>query len=63
MAEENIHKQEFVVRNLQTRTVTLYPERAQIIRDINDITLKVCCLLTLLKSKTNRLISSLVLTR
>ena len=46
MTEENIHKQEFVVRNLQTHTVTLYPERAQIIRDINDITLKVCHLLT-----------------
>lgn len=42
MAEEIIHKQDFTVRNLLTRSVTLYPERAQIVRDINDITLKVC---------------------
>lgn len=40
MAEENIHKQEFTVRNLQTRNVTFYPTRAHIVRDINDITLK-----------------------
>ena len=42
MAEESIHKQEFVVRNLQTRSVTLYPTRAQIVRDIKEIALKVC---------------------
>lgn len=48
MAEENIHKQEFTVRNLQTRNVTFYPTRAHIVRDINDITLKVCPLLFLL---------------
>ena len=42
MAEENVHKQEFVVRHLQTQSVTLYPTRAQIIRDIKDIALKVC---------------------
>ena len=45
MAEESIHKQDFIVRNLQTRSVTLYPTRAQIVRDIKDIALKVCRLL------------------
>ncbi|KAK0514039.1 hypothetical protein JMJ35_003761 [Cladonia borealis] len=40
MAEENIYKQEFNVRNLLTRSVTLYPSRAQITRDIDEITLK-----------------------
>jgi len=41
MAEEDVHKQEFVLRNLQTRSVTLYPTKAQVVRDINGITLKV----------------------
>ena len=41
MAEESVHKQDFDVRNLATRNVTLYPARAQIVREINDITLKV----------------------
>ena len=41
MAEENIYKQEFGIRNLLTRSVTLYPTRAQITRDIDEITLKV----------------------
>ncbi|KAL9126664.1 MAG: hypothetical protein Q9217_004321 [Psora testacea] len=41
MAEENVHKQEFLIRNLCTNSVTLYPTRAQVVRDINDITLKV----------------------
>ena len=41
MAEENIYKQEFNIRNLLTRSVTLYPSRAQITRDIDEITLKV----------------------
>ena len=48
MAEETIHKHEFVIRNLQTRSVTLYPATAQIVRDIKDIALKVCCPLFLL---------------
>ncbi|SPQ23869.1 1b4e9f36-a589-48ea-98f2-e1969fde7dbd [Thermothielavioides terrestris] len=34
------HKQEFHVRNLPTRSVTLFPSRAQIVRDIKDVTLK-----------------------
>lgn len=48
MDEEKIHKQEFAVRNLQTRSVTLYPTRAQVVRDINEITLEVCRLFFLL---------------
>ena len=40
MSEDTIHRQEFVVRNLPTKSVTLYPARAQIIRDIDGITLK-----------------------
>ncbi|KAG8530995.1 uncharacterized protein KY384_004352 [Bacidia gigantensis] len=40
MADENTHKQEFAVRDLPTTNVTLYPTRAQIVRDIRDITLK-----------------------
>lgn len=63
MAEETIYKQELTVRNLQTRTVTLYPTRAQIVRDINNITLKVCCLLSLLEAKTKRIAFSLAPTR
>ncbi|CAK7200078.1 hypothetical protein SEUCBS139899_002766 [Sporothrix eucalyptigena] len=35
-----VHKQEFRVRDLQTRTVTLFPSRAQIVRDIKDVSLK-----------------------
>ena len=41
MAEENIYKQEFAIRSLLTRSVTLYPTRAQITRDIDEIILKV----------------------
>ena len=41
MAEEDILKQEFMIRNLQTRSVTLYPARAQVVRDLKDIILKV----------------------
>ncbi len=41
MAEDQVHKQEFLLRNLLTNSVTLYPTRAQVVREINDITLKV----------------------
>lgn len=41
MAEEHVHKQEFAIRSLSTRSVILYPFRAQVIRDINEITLQV----------------------
>ncbi|KAH8651023.1 hypothetical protein BX600DRAFT_441470 [Xylariales sp. PMI_506] len=37
---ESGHKQEFHVRDLETRSVTLFPSRAQIVRDIKDVGLK-----------------------
>lgn len=46
MAEDTVYKQEFLIRNLPTSSVTLYPTRAQVVRDINDITLKVYSLAT-----------------
>ncbi|TVY81731.1 hypothetical protein LSUE1_G005469 [Lachnellula suecica] len=39
MATEDVHKQEFRIRQLTTRSVLLFPTRAQIIRDIKEITL------------------------
>jgi len=35
------HKREFKIRDLSTRSVLLFPTRAQIIRDIKDIALQV----------------------
>ncbi|KAI9719616.1 MAG: hypothetical protein M1812_003387 [Candelaria pacifica] len=37
--ETGVHKQEFLIKDLQTRSVTLYPSRANVIRDINDVSL------------------------
>ncbi|KAJ4300577.1 hypothetical protein N0V88_003256 [Collariella sp. IMI 366227] len=34
------HTQEFHVRNLPTRSVTLFPTRAQVVRDLKDVVLK-----------------------
>ncbi|AEO55557.1 hypothetical protein MYCTH_97470 [Thermothelomyces thermophilus ATCC 42464] len=34
------HKQEFHVRNLLTRSVTLFPTQAQVVREIKDVVLK-----------------------
>ncbi|KAK4121659.1 hypothetical protein N657DRAFT_577704 [Parathielavia appendiculata] len=34
------HKREFHVRDLTTRSVTLFPTRAQVIRELKDVTLK-----------------------
>lgn len=39
MASDAPHKQEFRIRDLTTRSVILFPTRAQIIRDIKEITL------------------------
>ncbi|KAN0096397.1 protein of unknown function (DUF4139) domain containing protein [Hyaloscypha variabilis] len=39
MASDAPHKQEFRIRDLATRSVILFPTRAQIIRDIKEITL------------------------
>jgi hypothetical protein len=44
MDADGPYKQEFNIRNLPTRSVTLFPSRAQIIRDIKNVTLKVCML-------------------
>ena len=41
MSEEITHKQEFTIRDLPTTSVTFYPGRASIVRDVQDITLKV----------------------
>jgi hypothetical protein len=38
---EDIPKQEYRIRDLPTRSVTLFPTRAQVVRDIKDVTLKV----------------------
>jgi hypothetical protein len=35
------HKQEFHIRNLPTRAVTLFPTRAQVVREIKNVSLKV----------------------
>ncbi|KAE8441993.1 hypothetical protein EG329_004119 [Mollisiaceae sp. DMI_Dod_QoI] len=40
MANEAPHKQEFRIRDLTTRSVLLFPSRAQVIRDIKEITLQ-----------------------
>ena len=42
MADETVHKQEFNIRNVETQSVTLYPTKAKVVRDIKGITLKVC---------------------
>lgn len=41
MADEHLYKQELLIRNLSTKSVTLSPSRAYVVRDINDISLKV----------------------
>ena len=41
MTEEQVHKQEFLVRDLSTSSVTFFPARANIVRDIRDVALKV----------------------
>lgn len=38
---DTVHKQEYRIRDLPTRSVTLFPTRAQVLRDIKDVPLKV----------------------
>jgi len=38
---DEIHKTEYRIRDLPTRSVTLFPTRAQVVRDIKDVPLKV----------------------
>ncbi|KAK0736153.1 hypothetical protein B0T21DRAFT_288194 [Apiosordaria backusii] len=37
---DSLHKQEFHLRDLPTRSVTLFPTRAQVVRDIKEVALK-----------------------
>src|SRR5690349_9762834 len=37
---DTLHKQSFFLAGLPTRTVTLFPTRAQVVRDIKDVVLK-----------------------
>lgn len=38
---DTAHKQEYKVRDLTTRSVTLFPSRAQVVRELKDVSLKV----------------------
>ncbi|KAI4153814.1 MAG: hypothetical protein LQ340_002088, partial [Diploschistes diacapsis] len=40
MADENVHKKEIHIRDVATRSVTFYPRRAQVVRDIENVVLK-----------------------
>lgn len=50
-ADDTIHKQSFSIDDLAARSVTLYPTRAAVVRDIEDVTIEVSnipnCLLIL----------------
>ncbi|KAM7188888.1 protein of unknown function (DUF4139) domain containing protein [Naviculisporaceae sp. PSN 640] len=37
---DTVHKQEYRIRDLSTRSVTLFPTRAQVVREIKDVVLK-----------------------
>ncbi|CRK27679.1 hypothetical protein BN1723_014002 [Verticillium longisporum] len=37
---DTVHKQEYKVRDLTTRSVTLFPSRAQVVRELKDVSLK-----------------------
>ena len=39
--EDTSHKVEYRIRDLATRSVTLFPSRAQVVREIKDVPLKV----------------------
>ena len=41
MTEGNVHKQEVAVRDLATSSVTFFPTRANVVRDVNDVIIKV----------------------
>ncbi|KAL8940093.1 MAG: hypothetical protein Q9216_003002 [Gyalolechia sp. 2 TL-2023] len=40
MADSKVHRQDFVLRELATQIVTLYPTRAQVVRSVKDLNLK-----------------------
>ena len=41
MADDLVNRQQFVVRDLGTNSVTFFPSSANIVRDVKDITIKV----------------------
>ena len=41
MSEENLYKQKFEIKQWPTRSVTLYPTRATVVRQIEGVKLKV----------------------
>ena len=41
MNEDNVYKQEFIVRDLRTSSVIFFPTRASVVRDINEVVIKV----------------------
>ena len=43
---ETVAKREFRIRDLPTKSVTLFPTRAQIVREIKDVTLRVSQLMS-----------------
>lgn len=40
-ADDTIHKQSFSIDDLAARSVTLYPTRAAVVRDIENVTIEV----------------------
>lgn len=43
---ESLNKKQYHVRELTTRSVTLFPNRAQVVRDLKDLQLKVSIITT-----------------
>lgn len=40
-SDDTIHKQSFSIDDLATRSVTIYPTRAAVVRDIENVVIKV----------------------
>lgn len=41
IVDDTIHKQSFSIDDLATRSVTIYPTRAAVVRDIESVVIKV----------------------
>lgn len=41
VVDDTIHKQSFSIDDLATRSVTIYPTRAAVVRDIENVVIKV----------------------
>ena len=41
MSDESIHRQSYTIRDTTVRSVTIYPQRAAVVRDVENIILKV----------------------